>query len=164
MSQSTESVERVSQASRTDGRTDGLTESDSPQGDQLASRFTRGGALNLHAINDATWVYHCFCASGAKLYVGIAKDLIRRLTQHRAAQPWWPHVDSVVADLYPTRRQALDVEAFYIKQGGRLKNVQGAPPEIAAPHRWIMRRDVTCRGGVIHPHEYSVLPNGAITW
>jgi hypothetical protein len=92
-------------------------------------------------MNDETWVYHCMCSHGATLYVGIANNVRRRLGQHKR-KDWWPEVDVVIADLYPTRWQAEDVEAHYVGQGSRsqLRNELLMVDEPEPPHPWILRQ------------------------
>lgn len=63
----------------------------------------------------ATWLYHLMSRDdGTPLYIGIAGNLSRRLRQHKSTKPWWSEVWLISAYIYPTRRAALDAEAFGI--------------------------------------------------
>lgn len=81
----------------------------------------------IHPPCDSTYVYYCFCAHGGLLYVGVAKDLQRRLGQHKA-KPWWPDVDFITAHVYWTRAQALQVEQHVIWHDHPMHNVAGHNP------------------------------------
>lgn len=118
-----------------------------------------GGLKESIDFHGPTWVYHCFCVHGSTLYVGIAASVTRRMRQHRATKPWWPDVDCVVADLYRTRAEALDVEAHYIRWGNQvLHNIAGTLKAPPVPHSWIQRRDVDLDHG-LHFRDYVVLPD-----
>lgn len=125
------------------GRTDGLTKNNLRSDDISANATRAGGLKDLSRFEGETWVYHCMCSHGAVVYVGIANDVGRRLGQHRASKDWWPDVESVIADRYPTRRQALAVEGHCIKHGNRthMHNRQGYGADPKPPHRWEIRRD-----------------------
>lgn len=91
--------------------------------------------MTVTEINDPTWVYHAFCEHNGLLYVGVASDPERRVRQHLYAKPWWRHeVDMVLAELYPSRRQALDVESSAIHNMRPTYNLRGQAPPICLPH------------------------------
>lgn len=76
-----------------------------------------------------TWVYRCYCDCNHRtlLYVGVAVDVERRLSQHARTKQWWQEVDLVMADRYPTRRRALRIESWLIETLSPKYNIVGVP-------------------------------------
>lgn len=127
------------------GRTDALTEIHSPDDESSTNASHAGGQKNFIPLDSPTWVYHCFCSHNAEIYVGVARDVTRRLREHRARSPWFGDVDAVIAFLYPTRQHALAIEAHGIRWGNEstLRNRRGFTDRPAAPghEQWIRMRD-----------------------
>jgi predicted GIY-YIG superfamily endonuclease len=46
-------------------------------------------------------MYRLFDADQRLLYVGVTRDLCRRLREHRKAAPWWADVASATTEVYP---------------------------------------------------------------
>lgn len=97
--------------------------------------------MNEAQLNRATWVYRCYCEHRSLLYVGVARDIDRRLAQHAATKPWWTDVDEVLGDLYQTRRAALRVEAHCIKYDRPQHNIAGQSPRPNDPLIFVRRKD-----------------------
>lgn len=97
-------------------------------------------------INGPTWVYYAYCEHDGLLYVGVAGNVERRIAAHRYDKPWWDReVDYVLATLYPTRRQALDVEAHEIKTHRPTHNITGQASTEALPHEVLPHCSSTLR-------------------
>lgn len=89
----------------------------------------------IGSIDGPTWVYQALCNHGLPLYVGMARDVPRRIAQHRRDKPWWDgDVWAVVADLYGSRDLAADVERKQIKLLHPLRNIEGREPWWMEPH------------------------------
>lgn len=66
--------------------------------------------------NDATWVYYLHAdEDGDAIYVGVTSQLHRRLGQHKRTKGWWHEVIFIIATRYPTRAEALAVEAMHLQ-------------------------------------------------
>lgn len=92
-----------------------------------------------------TWVYFACCSHGAFLYIGVAHDVNKRVRQHRKKKDWWAaEVSDMLAFQYPTRQQALEVEAHYIKHYRPPYNISGQPGPVCMPHE-------------VPPHDYTEL-------
>lgn len=96
-------------------------------------------------VDSRSWVYQCYCAHGEMLYVGVTFNLERRLEEHRRKE-WWHHVGWIQSDLYASREQAFDVEAFYIRTYRPQYNIAGKPEHPMPPHPLIRRRDYQVDG------------------
>lgn len=70
------------------------------------------------------WVYRLF-AENRCLYVGMTKDLDRRLDEHRYSKEWWSEVDRIESDWYPTRSEAMIYEEGFIRRLDPVHNVLG---------------------------------------
>ena len=57
-----------------------------------------------------TALYRYFDADELLLYVGISKQPINRLGQHRQDKSWWEQISTVRIERYRTRAEALDAE------------------------------------------------------
>jgi predicted GIY-YIG superfamily endonuclease len=89
----------------------------------------------VRAVDGPTWVYYAYCKHGGLLYIGVARDVQARVKQHRAAKPWWDQeVDSMLAFVYPTRGQALAVEANAIRVYRPAYNIAGQASMECLPH------------------------------
>lgn len=99
-----------------------------------------------------TWLYQAMCEHGALLYVGIAYDVPRRLSQHRATKAWWPDVDAVCAIQYDSRDHARRLESRIIAGVLPQHNIQGKPrrPLNPAPREYVLfdHRGVVIEAGV----------------
>lgn len=96
-------------------------------------------------LDGPTWVYYAYCSHGGLLYVGVARDVEARVKQHRSDKPWWNlEVDSMLAFIYPTRRQALEVESHAIHVSRPYYNIAGQAGMEALPHE-------------VQPHPYAEL-------
>lgn len=118
---------------RTDGRTDALTQSTQLALNPRQTLRAQGGRKN---------------SSISTPQLG---SITRRLYEHKARSPWWRHVDGVIAFLYATRRQALDVEAHCIRWGNEnsLYNRRGKGTQPPKPHEWVTLRDYDLPNGRI---------------
>lgn len=65
--------------------------------------------------NVQTTLYWMVDAVGVVIYVGITNDITRRLGQHHAAR-WWPQVERVEIEVYPTRPAARAAELRMIRR------------------------------------------------
>lgn len=65
--------------------------------------------LLAKAIRDEA-VYRLFSRPGLLLYVGIAKDFVKRLGEHRKDKDWWHKVARIEIHTYPTRADARTAE------------------------------------------------------
>lgn len=75
------------------------------------------------SMSGRTAVYRIYDATGALLYVGVAKTFGRRWEQHSSSQPWWPHVHRQTVEWFPTRVEAEFAEATAIRDERPLHNV-----------------------------------------
>lgn len=66
--------------------------------------------------DDPAVLYRLFDVDGALLYIGVTADLLERLHQHEALQPWWADVASVQMVRYARRKDALADEWAAIQQ------------------------------------------------
>lgn len=57
-----------------------------------------------------TTVYRLISRPGLLLYVGIAKDVVKRLGEHRKDKDWWHKVARIEIHTYPTRADARTAE------------------------------------------------------
>lgn len=73
-------------------------------------------------------LYRCFSANGALLYVGQSIRAAERLSQHEAAQPWWPLVARVDLEHFADLAECLGAERTAIKSERPRHNVQHAEP------------------------------------
>lgn len=60
-------------------------------------------------------LYRLYDASGLLLYVGVTKNLVARLKQHRAAQPWWNEVAATKLITLPDRKASEAAEKVAIR-------------------------------------------------
>lgn len=73
----------------------------------------------------SAWVYRCYAADGTPVYIGATTDLPKRLDAHRRSS-WWAHrVAKVRAQVFPSMREALDVERSLIRSERPRCNVMG---------------------------------------
>lgn len=72
-----------------------------------------------------TTLYRFYAANGDLLYVGIAKNPILRMQQHRADKPWWTAIASSTYTHYSSRAAALEAETAAIKQELPRCNIAG---------------------------------------
>lgn len=84
----------------------------------------RPGALRPH------YVYRCYDASNALVYVGCTNSPRKRLESHKAGSWWWPQVDRVRNIVFPDRDTALAKEREAIRRELPTANVKG---------RWLKR-------------------------
>lgn len=63
-----------------------------------------GGEFRPHHL------YRIRDASGELLYVGISRELCRRLREHQKASPWWLQAASATTEVYPDWRSARQAE------------------------------------------------------
>jgi predicted GIY-YIG superfamily endonuclease len=72
---------------------------------------------------DLTTVYRIYSADNTLLYVGItSRQSLTRLQEH-SERPWWVEGRKITLVHYPTRREALEAEAFAIQTERPLYNV-----------------------------------------
>ena len=82
-----------------------------------------------------TAVYRLYDAARRLLYVGIAKDVGKRLTGHARQEPWWGEVVYASAQLWPDRKAAAKAEDAAIKTENPVYNERGATPARRAQAR-----------------------------
>ena len=87
----------------------------------------RGGcndeAPELDGNSELTTVYRIYGANNTLLYVGItSRQILERIQEHHD-QPWWIHAQRITLVHYPSRRAALEAEAFAIQVEKPLCNV-----------------------------------------
>lgn len=71
-----------------------------------------------------TSVYWAYDADGELLYVGMARDVAERLSQHRREKPWWDREVAVVRSLrFRDRASAMAAEAAAIATGQPPMNI-----------------------------------------
>ena len=83
--------------------------------------------------DEPTWLYQARCAHGGLLYVGIAYDVQRRVSQHRSTKSWWPEVDTVFAQRFETRAEAARLESAIIAGERPRYNIAGVRPHVVDP-------------------------------
>ncbi|MEE3066548.1 MAG: type II toxin-antitoxin system prevent-host-death family antitoxin [Actinomycetota bacterium] len=67
-------------------------------------------------------LYRFFNPAGQLLYVGIASNLARRLSQHERDKNWWREVSTVTVEHFESRDELADAEVKAIKSEGPLYN------------------------------------------
>lgn len=78
-------------------------------------------ANNLDAETSVYWAY---AEDGRLLYVGMARDVGERLSQHRREKPWWNDQVAVVRSLrFADREIAQAAESWAIDDGQPVMNV-----------------------------------------
>ena len=97
------------------------------------------------------YVYRCYDATGALLYVGCTNNPVARLAQHRKSSWWFERTATTRLLVFPNRLYALDRERQAIAEEMPLCNVKG---------RWQHRGDhwtaddyMTFRSAVINAIE-----------
>jgi predicted GIY-YIG superfamily endonuclease len=85
----------------------------------------RPGQVHDSLRHAETAVYRAYSTHGYLLYVGIAKDVERRMADHRRSSPWF--VDAARIDIkhYPNRWQAENAEREAIRAEQPIWNVVG---------------------------------------
>lgn len=58
-----------------------------------------------------TTLYRFYAKDGSLLYVGVTDHIFRRVGDHAHSKEWFNEIQSAKFKHYPTRRQALSVEA-----------------------------------------------------
>jgi predicted GIY-YIG superfamily endonuclease len=71
---------------------------------------------------EQTFLYRCFDAEGALLYVGISCQALIRFSQHQSAE-WSDRVAKITIKKYPDRRSASAAELEAIKSEKPLHNI-----------------------------------------
>lgn len=71
-----------------------------------------------------TGVYRAYDSQDRLLYVGISKDVLDRLGQHRSSG-WAQYVTNLTIEYFPTRQQALEAESRAIKDEDPVWNSAG---------------------------------------
>jgi excinuclease UvrABC nuclease subunit len=71
------------------------------------------------------FVYRCYDAHGALLYIGCTRSLTSRMYSHSLKAPWASDVVKVRAEVYPTRREGLRAEREAIEAEAPLYNIVG---------------------------------------
>lgn len=77
-------------------------------------------------------VYRHFDKEGTLLYVGVSLNAIARLRQHHDYSTWFRQINNVTLESFPSREEALEAEALFIKNEKPLYNKQlnhGGPEE-----------------------------------
>jgi predicted GIY-YIG superfamily endonuclease len=73
-----------------------------------------------------TWLYRLFDVQDRLLYVGITRDLHKRMAQHAGDKPWWHLVDRRTIRVYTRRELAADAETEAIRRERPLFNIAKA--------------------------------------
>ncbi len=69
----------------------------------------------LDGDEEVTTIYRIYSAGNTLLYVGITgRQTLNRLQEH-SERPWWVEARRITLIHYPTRREALEAEAFAIQ-------------------------------------------------
>lgn len=74
------------------------------------------------------YVYRCYAADGALLYIGCTNNPISRIRGHRKDQPWGDQIAYVRYTVFPDRRKALDVERGAIWNENPRYNIRRVSP------------------------------------
>ena len=69
-----------------------------------------------HRREDDHWVYTCVDAAGEIIYVGVTSTGLRRHREHGRGSGWWTEVATIRVEHFPTRVEALAVEAERIER------------------------------------------------
>lgn len=83
----------------------------------------------------ASFVYRCYDASEALLYVGCTFDVERRLSEHALHSGWFPLVARKTSVRYETRREALDAEKQAIFTENPVHNERRPEPKPRATRK-----------------------------
>jgi hypothetical protein len=123
-----------------------------------------------------TMLYRLYNAAGELIYVGITEKFGGRFTQHEHS-PWWPEVDRVETQRYPTRLDAQGAEIALIQsqlpkyndcnianaERARRGLPHRAPPKREPRPRLTARRKAELVGRHLRtPCGYTVLDDGRI--
>lgn len=74
-----------------------------------------------------TALYRHFDKDGSLLYIGVAKDLHARTSQHSDASAWFDQVSTTEVQYFASRKEALDAEAVAIRAERPKHNKQHNP-------------------------------------
>ena len=119
-------------------------------------------------------LYRHFDASGALLYVGIAKDALRRTAQHMAKSHWAHQMARVTFEHFDNRKSAEAAERRAILEENPMHNIRrltSAPPADPTDgwrglllrlikDRGETMRSVSKRAGLSHGYLHGVLIDG----
>lgn len=113
----------------------------------------------------ATTLYRLFDADDGLLYVGIADQWVRRLTQHSKTKPWWSEVAKITAEHFPTRDLALTTEAQVIGREHPTFNLNLTPGRASCTlegvsHGGVIDRLDRVHNGQVAPYIESLRSNG----
>lgn len=111
------------------GLLDGVTRIS--QSTEVTEKASREAALN--ASGDPTTVYRFYDANDKLLYVGITKNLSRRLAAHTKTKEWWLNVASIKLEHFKNRESARLREKTY---------TMFLDPKHNKQDRWIPDRDL----------------------
>jgi hypothetical protein len=75
---------------------------------------------------DPPVVYRCFTATRVLLYIGATDGWRSRLKEHQRKSSWWPEVDDITFERYPTVAEAFAAETLAIRAERPLHNKQVA--------------------------------------
>lgn len=79
-----------------------------------------------------TALYRHFDAEGRLLYIGIAKNALRRLSQHATA-PWAQDVRTIKVEMFASREDALTAEGLAIRAEKPLHNRNSGAWRLSVP-------------------------------
>jgi hypothetical protein len=80
-------------------------------------------------------LYRCYDKSNALLYVGMTNDPENRFIQHRRVQPWWPEVNHIRLQDFPSRDALARAEVAAIQLEQPLHNIVNANVRTQAQSR-----------------------------
>jgi GIY-YIG catalytic domain len=106
--------------------------SSSPQASDLTTVTAMREMMRLCRVdpageppNNPTCLYRHFDSSGQLVYVGIASDPFRRLSQHEKWSRWYDQIDTIKIERHPNRKAAEAAELEAIRTEKPLHNIVG---------------------------------------
>ncbi len=88
-------------------------------------------------------VYWLYGADGTLLYMGMTRDVRRRMREHAGQRPWWPKVVKIVTEVHPTPAKAEARENVAIYMDSPVHNVHRpdfGDTDMSAVLAWIRAR------------------------
>jgi len=109
-----------------------------------------------------TSLYRHFEKDGTLLYVGISLNHVVRLSQHKAASPWFEKIATVTIEQFETRAEALKAETKAVVKEKPLHNIQKQGEPEPPPRKFDdAHREITFRVVSLNPlytlHQAGVL-------
>lgn len=112
-----------------------------------------------------TSLYRLFDRGGRLLYVGVSATTLARLCQHAASKRWWPDVERVEVEHFPSRAEALRAEFDAIHAEAPAYNVaRTLVPSLARATSTRKRADVDLVGPDEISKRLGVKPQTVAMW